>query len=322
MAPRRSRPSQPPSLLPMPSRCCCRYWRHAAAAPHFRPKPVDVELAVVGAVASQPTTALRCLALPRPQACCGRRCSCTCGDCGPPPPARRPPAGSTTAHRRTGEHPAAVYAPTCREVDDNADFTGYLAYLRNSGGVRAHTVDVSERYVITVLNDNQQPVLDARVRIFDGQAQVFMGRTYAGGKTIFQPQALGISPNVQSLRVQIEKGNRVAEGSLLRGQSDTPSFVLQPQRCRVRCDSIVLFLLDATGKMGDEIAQIQQTIVSIAERSIACSRAPSCALRWCRIATAATALVTRVHDFTADVAAFRELLPATSAGGGGDEPGR
>src|SRR5262249_23288455 len=71
------------------------------------------------------------------------------------------------------------------EVDDNIDFGDYMNYLRSAGGIRAHAVDVSERYILSVTNSQQQPVLDARVRIFDGQQQVFEGRTYAGGKTIF-----------------------------------------------------------------------------------------------------------------------------------------
>jgi hypothetical protein len=63
------------------------------------------------------------------------------------------------------------------EVDDNADFAAYLDYLRSYSGPPAHQVDVSERYIITIVNDQQQPVLDARVRLFDGQQQVFVGRT-------------------------------------------------------------------------------------------------------------------------------------------------
>ena len=59
------------------------------------------------------------------------------------------------------------------EVDDNADFATYLEYLRSYSGLPARQVDVGERYILTVLNSQQQPVLDARVRLFDGERQVF-----------------------------------------------------------------------------------------------------------------------------------------------------
>ena len=72
---------------------------------------------------------------------------------------------------------------------------GHVRYLQGaaSGGVRQ--VDVSERYILTVTNDQQRPVLDARVRLFDGQRQVWEGRTYAGGQTIVFPRALGLAAN-------------------------------------------------------------------------------------------------------------------------------
>lgn len=322
MAPRRSRPSQPPSLLLMLLALLLPLLAACGGSAPLSAGAGGIAEPAVGAVASQPTTApamSSAAEAPRPAA--GADVAAPAAIAAAPTSA---PAASGAALQPTAA-PASTqqqYTPLrAGEVDDNADFTGYLAYLRNSGGVRAHTVDVSERYVITVLNDNQQPVLDARVRIFDGQAQVFMGRTYAGGKTIFQPQALGISPNVQSLRVQIEKGNRVAEGSLLRGQSDTPSFVLREAQALPGTPRLdVLFLLDATGSMGDEIAQIQQTIVSIAERIDRMQPRPELRFALVSYRDRGDDYVTRVHDFTADVAAFRELLLATSAGGGGDEP--
>ena len=77
------------------------------------------------------------------------------------------------------------------EVDDNRDFAAYLDYLRSYSGPQARTIDISERYILTVTNERQQPVLDARVRLFDGQQQVFEGRTVAGGKTIVLPARAG-----------------------------------------------------------------------------------------------------------------------------------
>ena len=207
------------------------------------------------------------------------------------------------------------------EVDDNADFAAYLDYLRSYSGPPTHVADVSERYIITVVNDRQQPVLDARVRLFDGDRPVFEGRTYAGGKTIVFPRALGISEQVPALRMLVEKGNHTVEGMLQRGQDETQTVVLpdavalsQPLRLDV------LFLLDSTGSMGDEIAQIQRTIVSIAERIDQLEPRP--ALRFGLVAyrDRGDLYVTRAYDFTPDVAAFRELLLSVSADGGGDTP--
>ena len=218
--------------------------------------------------------------------------------------------------------PTQQYSPLrAGEVDDNADFDSYLAYLNRSAGIRARPADVSERYLLRVNDAAGRPVLDARVRIFDGEQQVFEGRTYAGGKTVFFPRVAGVSGNAQQLRVLVEKGNSTVEGTLARGQASASTFVLRDAQAAPATPRLdVLFLLDATGSMGDEIAQIQQTIASIAERIDASQPRPE--LRFALVAyrDRGDAYVTQVHDFTPDVAQFRETLLATSAGGGGDDP--
>jgi uncharacterized protein YegL len=207
------------------------------------------------------------------------------------------------------------------EVDDNADFAQYIEYLRSYSGPPAHQVDISERYILTVVNEKQQPVLDARVRLFDAQQMVFEGRTYAGGKTIFFPRAAGLSPNTNTLRVQIEKGNSAADGQLTRGQDGEQTFVLRgaaalPQTPRLD----VLFLLDATGSMGDEIAQIQNTIASIADRIDRIEPRPELRLGLVAYRDRGDDYITRVYDFTPDVAQFQQLLASVHADGGGDTP--
>jgi hypothetical protein len=209
------------------------------------------------------------------------------------------------------------------EVDDNADFAAYLAYLASyRPGPDVRTLDVRERYLLTVLNDQQQPVLDARVRLFDNQQQLlFEGRTTSAGQTIVFPRALGLSDNIQSFQVQIDKGNSTAQATLTRGQDQTHSFVLRGASALPATPRLdVLFLLDATGSMGDEISQIQQTIGSIAARVDQLEPRP--ALRFALVAyrDRGDEYVTRVYDFTPELATFQKLLSSVRADGGGDEP--
>ncbi|GAB4206941.1 MAG: hypothetical protein OHK0022_34600 [Roseiflexaceae bacterium] len=206
------------------------------------------------------------------------------------------------------------------DVDDNADFQAYRDYLRSFYSPPGRPVDVSERYILTVLNDQQQPVLDAQVRVYDGDRAIFEGRTYAGGQTIFFPRALGSSQS-SSLRVTIAKGNSQTESTITRGQGEYPTVVLpaaQPVPEQIRLD--VMFLLDATGSMDDEISRIQQTIDSIAQRIDGFNPRP--ALRFGLVAyrDRGEEYVTRVYDFTPDLPAFRTTLLSVQAFGGGDEP--
>lgn len=207
------------------------------------------------------------------------------------------------------------------EVDDNADFNSYLQYLYAYSGLPVRPVDVTERYLLTIVNDQQQPVLDARVRVFDGQQLLFVGRTYAGGRTIVHPRALGAFGNSQAFRVQIDKGNSSAEATLTRGQGIEHTFVLpgaEAAPARTKLD--VLFLLDATGSMGDEIGRIQQTIVSIADRIAALPQQPELRLGLVAYRDRGDEFVTRIYDFTPSVQEFQRTLLTVRAEGGGDDP--
>lgn len=214
-------------------------------------------------------------------------------------------------------------APALRagDVDDNDDFAAYLAYLKGYAGAPMHSADVSERSILTIVNDQQQPVLDARVRLFDGQQQVFEGRTYAGGKTIVFPKTLGLSANANELRVVVAKGNSSVEARLTRGQdSDLRITLPKAEALPPTLNLDVLFLLDATGSMGDEIGQIQSTIASIAERIDQTQPRPQVRFGLVSYRDRGDDYVTQVSDFTPDIVRFRATLLGVSAGGGGDEP--
>jgi hypothetical protein len=121
--------------------------------------------------------------------------------------------------------------------------------------------------------------------------------------------------------VQIEKGNSTAEAQLSRGQDGGQTFVLRGAEAlpaSLRLD--VLFLLDATGSMGDEISQIQNTLASIAARIDGIEPRPELRFGLVAYRDRGDEYVTRVYDFTPDVALFQQLLASVRADGGGDTP--
>ncbi|NJN65616.1 MAG: VWA domain-containing protein [Chloroflexaceae bacterium] len=183
---------------------------------------------------------------------------------------------------------------------------------------------MSERYLITVLNDRQHPLLDARVRIYDGQQQLFEGRTYAGGQTIFLPRASSASGNTAQFRIVAEYGNQQAETTVSR-RTQAPTqesieLVVAGSRPPEDLHLDILFLLDTTGSMGDELGRIQETIDSIAQRIDALTPRPILRFGLVAYRDREDAYVTRSYDFTPDVSSFRQQLNSFSADGGGDTP--
>jgi hypothetical protein len=248
-----------------------------------------------------------------------------------PPPPRRPdtyptpvaavsdaaaqprPAGNTP--RR--DQQAAIKAG---EIDDNDRIEDYLRYLDAYQGPPAQALDVRERYLIAIRDDQQRPLLDAHVRIYEDQRQVFDGRTYAGGKTLFLASGAGISANTTQLRVLAEQGNSRAEAVISRGTREQVELVLRDAQPPAELRLDVLFLLDTTGSMADELTRIQETIDSIAGRIDGLTPRP--ALRFGLVAyrDRGEVYVTRVANFSTDLATFRQQLSELRAEGGGDEP--
>jgi Mg-chelatase subunit ChlD len=227
-----------------------------------------------------------------------------------------PAADSPAAARPSGQE-ASLKAG---ELNDNERFNEYLDYLQSYRGDGVRPADVSERYLVSVIDDNQRPVLDAHVTIYADDKVVFRGRTYAGGQTIFLPRALGVSPNATRFRAVAEYGNASAETSFDRSPGGRVEIGLRGVQHDNTLRLDLLFLLDTTGSMGDELGRIQQTIDSIAQRIDSFTPRPQIRYGLVAYKDHGDDYVTRPADFTTDLGQFRASLNQLSAGGGGDTP--
>jgi Mg-chelatase subunit ChlD len=208
------------------------------------------------------------------------------------------------------------------EIDDNGMFSDYLSYLStiNSLPVPVRSLDVRERYLIKVMDENQRPLLDARVRIYDGEREIFEGRTTAGGRTIFLPAAVQLGEQTSNMRIVAELGDARGETTLQRGGSEQIELAIRGATPEEQLRLDLLFMLDTTGSMDDELSRIQDTINDIAQRIDGFTPRP--AIRWGLVAYKdyGDEYVTRDFPFTDDLEAFRAALQELQAGGGGDTP--
>lgn len=83
----------------------------------------------------------------------------------------------------------------------------------------------------------------------------------------------------------------------------------------------VCFLIDTTGSMADEIAQIKATLLQVTEKLRRGTDRPL-ALRYSAVLyrDITDSYLTQVHPFTEDIDAFNSALQEISANGGGDGP--
>ncbi len=236
----------------------------------------------------------------------------------------RPPADgvlpTTGGPASTGQLPV-----TAGSIDDNASWNEYLRYRQSfeATGLPHEKIPVEGRQVIEVVDaSGDQPVLGADIDVRDARgAQVARLRTYADGRALFHP--IGIpdptSQNLPTYTATITKGAATATLSITPGQ---PSFkVALDQRVPATPTQLdVLFLLDATGSMGDEIARLKANIASVAQQIDALPSHPDVHFALTAYRDRHDAFVTRTFDFTGDEAQFAQALAQVQADGGGDTP--
>lgn len=243
----------------------------------------------------------------RPGGCPGRPPSCS----PPPPPCRDCPPPT---------QPQPYQPLRAGSVDDNEKFDEYLSYLKNYRGKPVLPVDVSERYTIAVTDKDQRGVANALVRVYNGQALVFEGRTYANGQTLFFPRATRDAQQATEFTVTAEKSGQTASQPVKRADGGRWVLTLSQARRPALAKLDLLFLIDATGSMQGEISKIQSTLSSIVDRIARGSGQPSIRYGGVIYRDRGDEFVVKKYGFTADLQAFQGWLNGFRAGGGGDYP--
>ena len=199
-------------------------------------------------------------------------------------------------------------------IDDNDRFEDYLSYrARIKGlGIPVRDLDPRGRIVVSVIGANGLPVAGTEVAFSGGGVDVFL-RTTADGSVRFHPGAHGavaelFTVTAGGVSVETSRGEEVAIDTTLP-TADGDVIPLD-----------ILFLLDATGSMGDEIGQLKATITEVAQHVHRLSTEVDVHFAMTLYRDEGDAFVTATHDFTSDVGAFAEALADVVADGGGDYP--
>jgi Mg-chelatase subunit ChlD len=211
----------------------------------------------------------------------------------------------------------AQEAVTAGMVDDNADFGAYLQF-RQRTQVAHRERDVSERHLLQVRDARGAAVPDAEVAVQAANGAAMWARTDAAGQAWLHPNAFDPAGS-QVYEVTVRKDGQQAASFLRRGQKSAVDVVLSsaaatPQRARLD----LVFLVDATGSMGDEIGKLKATLRTIAAEVARLPSRPDTCFGLVAYRDRGDAFLLRRHDFSNDLGSFQAALDALQAGGGGD----
>lgn len=221
-----------------------------------------------------------------------------------------------------GAMPAGQQTPNLRagSVDDNANWDDYLLYLLQAQGwgLGVHEVDVRGRHRFFVENAQGQPVLGARLEVREEDGELLtQAQTGADGVAYFF--AAETEGQRSSFEARVSKGSAQ---SILQISSEERDH-------RIRLDASarpqpilldILFLVDSTGSMGDEIDQLKENMISVAERISGLPGSPDLRFGLTTYRDRGDLFTSRTFDFTPDVEAFTQALRQVEADAGGDYP--
>ncbi|MBN2552263.1 MAG: VWA domain-containing protein, partial [Spirochaetales bacterium] len=235
------------------------------------------------------------------------------------------PSGKSKISAASGSasaRPAAAQASGLKAgfADDNRQFNYFIQFLSEYGpGTGCIPIPIEERIILRVRDRDGKSVPNAEVRVYGAKGQeLTWGRTFADGSFLIFPAEHGAE---QSYAVEIiynQQRQRMALDRFGRREVEVAFDAPRAQMSRIPLD--LLFILDTTGSMGEEIQRLKTTIELINLNLSALSIRPRVRFGMVLYKDRGDEYVTRVVPFTEDIRAFQSSLDQVVASGGGDTP--
>ena len=218
------------------------------------------------------------------------------------------------------------------EVDDNQRWQEYLDFVEEYQGPPVHATNLSNRQIITILDRQGNPVPNAQVSISrrsDGTGATLTKRTYADGRTMFFPLE-GLDPGM-AMR---NDGQTAGELSItVKRNGFTKTIRIVPETAMEHEIALegtmtygldfpldVVFLIDSTGSMADEIHRIKANLESIARKVSKLPANPDLRFGMVSYRDRGDEYVTRIYPFDGNVRRFSKAIQNLEANGGDDYP--
>ena len=204
--------------------------------------------------------------------------------------------------------------------DDNDQFNYFVKFLDQYKTVPHYELAIDERIAVKVVDSAGRPVANVEVGVSAGGKVVARGKTYPDGIFYLYPLELG-APQAKGYSLVAKSGGISAAVEIARSGPRTVTVALASHRVVPSPLPVdVLFILDTTGSMGEEIERLRSTIEIISANITALKPKPSLRFGMVLYRDQGDEYDTKVVPFTSDLGKFQKALDEVGADGGGDEP--
>ncbi|MBN1893680.1 carboxypeptidase-like regulatory domain-containing protein, partial [bacterium] len=203
--------------------------------------------------------------------------------------------------------------------DDNKQFNYFVNFLEKFKSTPHYDLPVGERIMITLKDASGRSMPNTDIEISADGKIIARGKTYPDGTWMFHPSAF--EGDWQSFLVKAVSGGHPAEWTIPRQGRREMEGVLDVQKRAVQSVPLdILFILDTTGSMGEEIERLKKTIELINLNLASLSSKPAVRFGMVLYRDQGDDYVTRIVPFTEKLDLFQAALAPVRANGGGDGP--
>lgn len=178
--------------------------------------------------------------------------------------------------------------------------------------------DALKRYAFEIKDQNQNPLIDAVVKIKSSSGSILWeGHTDNAGRAELWPNAFNeqAAASTTTITYKNQSFNFPSPNLFEKGIN----AITVPASNDAVSAVDVMFVVDATGSMGDELEYLKTELLDVLNRA---SQAPNVSLRTGSVfyRDEGDDYVTRISNFTATMSTTVDFVKNQSAGGGGDFP--
>lgn len=233
--------------------------------------------------------------------------------------ARRPSAAKPGGLSHSSRNALMAGGVRAGEWDDNANFREFARYLASKRqDLDFVALPLDARRFVVVRDRQGRPVPNCSIEARDEAGRRVHLKTPASGRALLFPRAEGL----RGSRLQVSAsclGERATASAELVEPDDVVTLTLPRDRALPRQRTVdIVFVLDTTGSMSEEIDALKGTIAEVADSLRRNNARPRLGLVEYKDIT--DGYVTRLHQMTTDVDAFTERVASLYADGGGDTP--
>ncbi|MEW5814130.1 MAG: VWA domain-containing protein [Spirochaetota bacterium] len=221
---------------------------------------------------------------------------------------------STAASKVSASGLKAGYA------DDNRQYGYFVKFLKDNESVDHLPLPVNERIILKVEDKDGKSIPNADVEIFGSQNRMLCsGKTLADGSFFFFPSEYDADIEAYQVRIQAaqqSKGLTVPRN----GKRELPVEFPFSRSIEKAVPLDIVFVMDTTGSMGEEIERLKTTIQLIHLNLTALTAKPKIRFGMVLYKDIHDEYITLIIPLTEDLKHFQASLDRVEASGGGDTP--